>query len=168
MVIHNLPQKCFLWKPKSCNMLTISLLTIILNIVKIGLKLTKLQSEVALFGNIISDCAWFYNNIECSVYHRCTPTPPDTPPHVVAINMWTFLNIRLSLCSSGYSDYIQSQQVLYSSNWVMTSGHSDPAATCNIWHESASAHHSLKRDTGWETLWIERSSLTDTQVLQYQ
>ena len=51
----NFRTKGFPWQPKSCDMLTISLLSRMLNMVTIGLKLKKLQSEVALFQNIISN-----------------------------------------------------------------------------------------------------------------
>ena len=52
MVTHNFLPKWFPWQTKSCDILTLLLLTRILNMVKIGLKLLKLQSEVALFRNI--------------------------------------------------------------------------------------------------------------------
>ena len=56
MVKHKFQPKWFAWQPKLCDMLTISLLTRVLNVGKIGLKLTKL-SEVASFRNIFSKTA---------------------------------------------------------------------------------------------------------------
>ena len=56
MVTHKCPPKWFPWQPKLCDMSTISLLTRILNMVDIGLPLTK-QSEIALFRNIFSRLA---------------------------------------------------------------------------------------------------------------
>ena len=53
METHKFPTKWFPWQPKLCDTWAISLLTRILNIVKIGLKLTK-ESQVALFRNIFS------------------------------------------------------------------------------------------------------------------
>ena len=55
-VTHNFPLKWFPWQPKSCGMLTISLLARMLRtcMVNIGLKLTTLPSEVALFSNIFT------------------------------------------------------------------------------------------------------------------
>ena len=52
----------FPWQPKSHDMPTISLWTRMLIIMKIGLKLAKLQSKVALFQNIISNFTGFYLN----------------------------------------------------------------------------------------------------------
>ena len=45
LLTHNFPLKWFPWRPKSCNMSTISVLTSIPSEVKIGLKLTKLQLD---------------------------------------------------------------------------------------------------------------------------
>ena len=44
MVTHIFLPKWFLWQPKSCSVSTMSLLTIVLNMVTIGLELAKLQS----------------------------------------------------------------------------------------------------------------------------
>ena len=63
MITHNFPSKWLPWQPKSCDMSTIFLLIRILNTVKIGLKLMKLQWEVALLGNIISNFSRFYLNV---------------------------------------------------------------------------------------------------------
>ena len=52
MVAYNFLTKWFPCQPKSCAMSTISSLASIPNIVKLGLKLTTLQSEVAVFSNI--------------------------------------------------------------------------------------------------------------------
>ena len=54
MLTHNLQSKWFPSQPKSCAMSIISVLASIPSVTKIGLKFTKLQSEVALFSNIIS------------------------------------------------------------------------------------------------------------------
>ena len=57
MVTHNFPTKWVPWQPQSCDMLTISVFIKILNtgMVNIGTKVTKLESEVALFRNIVSN-----------------------------------------------------------------------------------------------------------------
>ena len=60
------------------------ILTGMLNMVKIGLKLTKLQSEVALFGNVISNFTWFYLNTP--VYIN-TLTHPYTYTYIL-IHTW--------------------------------------------------------------------------------
>ena len=49
------PPKWFLWQQKSYDMSTIPLLTRKRNIVNVGLKLMKLQSEDSLCGNLSSN-----------------------------------------------------------------------------------------------------------------
>ena len=59
MVTHQVPPKWFPWQPKLCDIRTVSLVIGILNLVKIGLKLTR-QSEVPLFKSIFSRTTiWF-------------------------------------------------------------------------------------------------------------
>ena len=62
MVTHNFPPKWFSCQPKSYNMSTISLLTTVLNMLKIGLKLKKLPSEVAYLGILSVFVPDFYLN----------------------------------------------------------------------------------------------------------
>ena len=59
MVIHNFQPKWFPWQPKSCGMLTISLLTGVLKMVKIGHKLMKLLQNVALLTNLTGNSTYF-------------------------------------------------------------------------------------------------------------
>ena len=54
IVTHNFPPTWFPWQPKSCDLWTVSMLTRIPNMMKIGLTLTKLLSGVALFSNMFS------------------------------------------------------------------------------------------------------------------
>ena len=54
MATHNSLPKWLPWQSISCDMWTISFLARIRNMMKIGLKLTILQSELALFSNIFS------------------------------------------------------------------------------------------------------------------
>ena len=67
MVTHNFPPKWLLWQPKLCDISTISLLTQILNMVKIGFTPMKLQSEV-LIRNTISNFTSFYLNTPVILY----------------------------------------------------------------------------------------------------
>ena len=78
MVTHNFSQKLFPWQLESCEMSTVSALASIPSVAEIGLKLTKIQSEVALFSNIFSKnvilphgtCA-IINNLKISSTHNC-------------------------------------------------------------------------------------------------
>ena len=56
------------WQLKSCDMSTISLLTRMLNVMKIGLTLTKLQSQVTLFWNIITNFTLTHMHIYIYIY----------------------------------------------------------------------------------------------------
>ena len=51
---HYFPLKWSPWQPKSCDISIISVVASIPSVATIGLKLTKLQSEVALFSDIFS------------------------------------------------------------------------------------------------------------------
>ena len=54
MVTHNFLPKWFSWQLKSCGMSTITLLTRMVYMVTVGLKMTKLQSEMLLYSGILS------------------------------------------------------------------------------------------------------------------
>ena len=98
-------------------MSTVSLWTRMLNMVTIGLKLTKLQSEVTLFQNIISNFTWFYLTHRClsvvwniwsclflvSIIETCEITflirrkliDCDVTSHLIALSSAAFKNIFL-------------------------------------------------------------------------
>ena len=87
---------------KSCDMSTISLLTRMLNMVKFGLKLTKLQSEVCLFRNIISNCTWLCLNTPVQLAsNRHWLRQASTPwklPSAIKINCL----LKLGSCKNGF------------------------------------------------------------------
>ena len=93
VVTHNFPPKWFPWKPMSYDMSTILFLARKRNMLKIGLKLMTLESEVDLFSNI-------FNKPAILPLHTCVkphftvifPTEKfhyDTNSHVSSSNMIT-------------------------------------------------------------------------------
>ena len=104
---HNFPLKWFPWQPKSYGMSTISVLSRMLTVVKIGLKLTELQSEVCLFINIISNCTWFYHKTPLSIAsHRIRwPSSDSYDPAcmwvtIISLKLYTINTFHLYLSNS--------------------------------------------------------------------